>query len=207
MHIIALATGKGGATKSTTAIHLACEAEAHDESAAIIDLDEGQNSAMEWARERGRKEPKVVAVRGFKLREELERLKEAGRKWVFIDLPGRLELSAPGIQAADFVLIPCTPTTFDFQGSVKTVETCQRSGRRYAYLLSRVPLQGNKSRAKNFAKDLRDFNQPVCPIWIGHRQAVSDAIAEGRSIREYDPGSSSQVEFYMLFLWLKEQFK
>jgi chromosome partitioning protein len=206
MKIIALATGKGGVAKSTTAVHLACEAEARGEPAAIIDMDEGQNSAMEWARVRGRKEPKVVAVKGPKLREEIEKLRAAGIKWVFIDLPGRLELSAFGIEAADFVLILCTPSSFDFKGSLKTVQTCQRSERRYAYLLARVPLQGNKSRAKHFSKDLQGFSQPVCPIWIGHRQAIPDAIAEGRSIREYEPGGSSQVEFYMLFLWLKEQF-
>ena len=206
MRIIALATGKGGAAKSTTAIHLACEAEARGEPAAIIDLDEGQNSVKEWADIRGRKEPKVVAVRASRLREEIEKLREAGIKWTFIDLPGRLELSAPGIAAADLVLIPCTPSTLDFKGSVKTVQTCQRSERRYAYLLTRVPLQGSKSRARHFAEDLQGFNQPVCPIWIGHRQAIPDAIAQGRSIRECEPGGSSQVEFQMLFLWLKGQF-
>ena len=111
-----------------------------------------------------------------------------------------------GIEVADFVLIPCTPSTLDFKGSVKTVQTCQRSERRYAYLLTRVPLQGSKSRARHFAEDLQGFGQPVCPIWIGHRQAIPDAIAEGRSIRECEPGGLSQVEFHMLFLWLKEQF-
>ncbi len=207
MKIIALAQGKGGAAKSTTAIHLACEAIAHGESAAIIDMDESQQSSKNWANRRSSREPEVIAARTFKLKEEIERLRKDGKRWAFIDLPGRNEpTSGAGIVAADFVIIPTRPATVDFEASVSTVRACVRAQKRYAYLLSAVPLQGEKSRARKFTEELRDIKQPVCPISIGLKQDVSDALTDGKSVREHKPGCSSQVEFEMLFFWLKEQF-
>ena len=208
MKIIALAQSKGGASKSTTAIHLACEAIYAGEAAAIIDMDEGQQSSKKWANRRGTGIPEVVVTRPGEnfLNKEIRRLRMAGARWVFIDLPGRdAPVSSAGIVAADLVLIPTRPTTIDFEASVTTVQSAVRAGKRYCYLVSSVQPQGNKSRGRQFQAALEMLRppQPVCPVSIGQRVEIADAIAGGKSVREINPGGEAVREFEDLFRWLK----
>jgi len=210
MKIIALAQGKGGATKSTTAINLACEAIRARESAAIIDMDEGQQSAAKWAKRRDDKSPKVVVAGSFKLKEALEKLRQDRVKWVFLDLPGRnAPVSSAGIVAADFVIIPTRPTTIDFEASMPTVQACVRAKKPYTYLLSAVQPQGNKSRGKQFraALGLLPVPPPVCPCMVGQRVEIADAVAAGKSVREEKPDGEAAKEFEELFKWLRETLK
>ena len=120
MKIIALAQSKGGASKSTTAIHLACEAIHEGESAAILDMDEGQQSSVKWAKRRAAhnlKGPQVAVVKAMDLQSVLQRLRDAGAQWAFIDLPGRdAPVSSAGIVAADFVIIPTRADNDRFRG-------------------------------------------------------------------------------------------
>jgi chromosome partitioning protein len=207
--IIALAQSKGGASKSTTAIHLACEAFHEGESAAILDMDEGQLSSMKWAKRRSVHSldgPLVLAVKAINLRGELQRLSAEGVSWAFIDLPGRdAPVSSAGIVAAHFVIIPSRPTTIDFEASITTVQSCVRAGKRYAYLLTAVQPQGNKSEGRQFrtALELLPVPPPVCPHMIGQRVEIARAIAAGRSVRETKPEGEAAKEFEELFRWLK----
>jgi chromosome partitioning protein len=210
MKIIALAQSKGGASKSTTAIHLACEAIHEGESSAILDMDEGQQSSAKWARRREAHElagPQVVVVKASALQTALERLQQQGIRWVFIDLPGRdAPVSSAGIVAADFVIIPTRPTTIDFEASIPTVQACVRAKKPYVYLLSAVQPQGNKSRGRQFraALELLPVPPPVCPRMIGQRIEISDAVAAGKSVREVKPDGEASKEFEELFKWLKK---
>jgi len=210
MKIIALAQSKGGASKSTTAIHLACEAIYEGESAAILDMDEGQQSSAKWARRRAAhnlKGPEVAVVKAVDLQSVLQKLRDAGLQWAFIDLPGRdAPVSSSGIVAADFVIIPTRPTTIDFEASITTVQACVRAKKRYAYLLSAVQPQGNKSRGRQFraALELLPVPPPVCPRMVGQRVEISDAVAAGKSVREVKPDGEAAREFEELFKWLKE---
>lgn len=210
MKIIALAQSKGGASKSTTAIHLACEAIYEGESAAILDMDEGQQSSAKWAKRRQAHNlagPQVIVAKALDLQGALESLRQKGIRWVFIDLPGRdAPVSSAGIVAADFVLIPTRPTTIDFEASIPTVQACVRAGKRYAYLLSAVQPQGNKSRGRQFraALELLPVPPPVSPQMVGQRVEISDAVAAGKSVREIKPGGEAAKEFEELFKWLKK---
>jgi chromosome partitioning protein len=208
--IIALAQGKGGSTKSTTAINLACEAIQAGESAAIVDMDEGQQSAAKWAKRRDGKPPKVVVASSFKLKDALELLRRESTNWVFLDLPGRnAPVSSAGIVAADFVIVPTRPTTIDFEASFPTVQSCVRAKKPYTYLLSAVQPQGNKSRGKLFRASLGllPTPPPVCPWMIGQRVEIADALAEGKSVRELKPDGEAAKEFEELFKWLKTAVK
>jgi chromosome partitioning protein len=201
MKIIALAQSKGGASKSTTAIHLACEAIHEGESAVILDMDEGQQSSAKWAKRRAAHDlagPQVAVVKAVDLQSVLQKLRDAGAQWVFIDLPGRdAPVSSSGIVVADFVIIPTRPTTIDFEASIPTVQACARAGKRYVYLLSAVQPQGNKSRGRQFraALELLPVPPPVCPRMVGQRVEISDAVAAGKSVREVKPDGEAAKEF------------
>ncbi len=206
MKIVALATQKGGCGKSATAINLSCQAHASGARAALIDMDDGQHSSLNWSKRRSETQPAVMAMTAFKLQPALAKLREDGTDWVFIDLPGRDAPAAnAGLAAADFVLIPCRPVTLDFEASVATVQAAVRARKPYAYLLSIVPVHGDKARARRFADELTGAGQPVCPVFIVQRAVVPDAISEGLCACEAAPKSESTREFADLFQWLKGQ--
>lgn len=210
MKVVALATQKGGCGKSATAINLACQAHAAREKAALLDMDQGQHSSLNWGKRRTETEPQVIATTAFKLGATLAKLRDEGTAWVFIDLPGRDAPAAnAGLAAADFVLIPCRPVTLDFEASVATVQAAVRARKKYSYLLSIVPVHGDKARARRFAEELKDAKQPqpVCPVFIVQRAVVADAIGEGQCACEAAPEGESAREFAELFAWLKKEVK
>lgn len=188
MRIVALATQKGGCGKSATAINLACSAHAAGERAVLLDMDDGQRSALNWSKRRDGKPPAVQAVSAFKLAPALATLRDEGAQWAIIDLPGRDAPAAnAGLTAADFVLIPSRPATLDFEASLATVQACVRAHKRYAYLMNIAPAAGDKARAKRFSEELRAMGQPVCPVIIIQRAVVPDAIGQGRCACRVEP--------------------
>ena len=210
MKIVALATQKGGCGKSATAINLACQAHAAGSRAALLDMDDRQHSSLNWSKRRNEAQPTVIAMTAFKLQPTLAKLRQEGTDWIFIDLPGRDAPAAnAGLAAADYVLIPCRPVTLDFEASVATVQAAVRAGKRYSYLLSVVPVHGDKARARRFAEGLKaaEAPQPVCPVFIVQRAIVADAIGEGRCACEADPKGESAREFAALLDWLKGEVK
>ena len=110
------------------------------------------------------------------------------------------------MKAAEFVLIPCRPVDVDIEASITTVQGVVRSGKPYAYLMNIVP-QGSAVRAKKVLKALEDAGHPVCPIIIGQRAEVPDAIARGKGINEVSAKGAAAKDFAELFAWLNEQVK
>jgi chromosome partitioning protein len=138
----------------------------------------------------------------------LNRLKEKGVEWVFIDLPGRAAaVSSAGLKAADFVLVPCRPLDVDIQSSRSTVQAAVNIGKPYAYLMNIAPSAHDRKRAKEVQKYLREKGNKVADQIIVQRIEVPDAIAAGLGVNEYRPKSESTAEFASLYAWLKKEVK
>ena len=102
MHVVAVLSEKGGAGKTTTAIHLAVAAKIAGLDAVIIDLDP-QASAADWADRRGAP-PEAVAIPPARLNKLLGDLLGSGVQLVVIDT-GRDSNNAgyTAAQAADLI--------------------------------------------------------------------------------------------------------
>jgi chromosome partitioning protein len=202
MHIIAIGQQKGGVGKSSLAINLACQAVAAGELAAVVDMDAEQGTAARWGVRRSDPAPRVVTADARTLTTELAMLKGMGTKWVLLDLPGRsAPIATAGMKAAEFVLIPCRPVDVDIEASITTVQGIVRSGKAYAYLMNIVP-QGSTVRARKVLKALEDAGHPTCPVIIGQKAEVPDAIARGQGAK-----NTAAKDFAELFVWLNEQVR
>lgn len=123
--IVTIATTKGGAAKTTTAMLLAEAAGRAGHSALVVDADP-QGSATQWkevAEENG--EPirryKVVPVNRVMLSRTLAKATE---DWVFVDTPpGDPAVINEAIELADFVIIPSPVAPEDFNRAVHTFGT------------------------------------------------------------------------------------
>src|SRR4051812_22811565 len=105
MKTAAVISQKGGAGKTTIAVHLAVAAERGGRSAAIIDLDP-QASATTWKDLRQADTPPVVSSQPARLANVLATAAKHGAELVIIDTAPHSETAAlTAARAADLIMI------------------------------------------------------------------------------------------------------
>jgi chromosome partitioning protein len=107
MKTLAIISGKGGAGKTTLAVHLAVHANTRKRKVGIVDADP-QGSASHWYRLRDAPEPplkQLVAGELMKFQAQVEDVDML----VVDSAPAHSADMRAIVTAADFVLIPCRP--------------------------------------------------------------------------------------------------
>src|SRR3546814_10855396 len=119
MPTIAIISQKGGAGKTTLALHLAAAAEDSGHTALVIDVDP-QATASQWAAWRQDAPPVVIDSAPPRLAAKIEQATGQGAAFIVIDTPPHADSAASAaVEAADLVLIPCRPSAFDL-AAIKT---------------------------------------------------------------------------------------
>ena len=193
--IIAVATQKGGAGKSTISIHLAVQAMQSKKNAQVILLDlDPQGSVADWAQLRELEDPIVLQAMAGNLSAYLSQAQDDGANYVVIDTPphagGTIDAA---IRAADLVVIPIRPGTFDINAAAGTVEIMAQTGRPGIFVLSQVAAVGLEG--DDTAAVLQDLypDVPVAKARLGQRKAFMQALISGQAITEFDRPSSKAV--------------
>ena len=114
MRTIAIISQKGGAGKTTVAIHLAVAAELRGMKTALFDLDP-QASASSWSDKRNSPSPAVVSAQAARLPGLLKQAEDQSAALVFIDsAPNADSASLAAASGADLILILApTEAAFD----------------------------------------------------------------------------------------------
>jgi cellulose biosynthesis protein BcsQ len=141
MLVITVALLKGGVGKSTVAVTLA-ELASHGGNVTVIDMDP-MASAYRWSRlaaESGTPLRSTVVPRADKSLSKNLGAAALGADIVVIDAPppGDLALGRAAIEAADYVVIPCTPELAALDRVPATVDIATDAGKRYRVLLTMV---------------------------------------------------------------------
>src|ERR1035437_1235665 len=109
MKTIAIISQKGGAGKTTLAVHLAVEAERRGLKSALFDLDP-QASAASWSDKRVAETPVVISAQAGRLPNLIEQARGQDAGFIIIDsAPNADSASLVAAKAADLILIPCRP--------------------------------------------------------------------------------------------------
>ena len=142
MKIIAIISQKGGAGKTTIAVHLAVAAEQCGLKTALFDLDP-QASASSWSDKRSNPSPAVVSAQASRLPGLLEQAAAQDADLVIIDsAPNADTASLAAAKAADLILIPCRPASFDLNAIGTTLSLAAVASKPAYVLLNAVPPQG-----------------------------------------------------------------
>jgi chromosome partitioning protein len=203
MKVVALSSRKGGAGKSTIAVHLAVAAEAAGLATAIFDLDPQASSAL-WSDHRGEPIPAVVPAQAPRLRALLKQAVENNADLVLLDTPPHADgVAAEAGAVADAVLIPCRPSAFDLDAIGASVRLAQAAKRPCWVIINAAPIQGVEVEETREA--LRAAGVQVSPVVIHQRKAFASRIHEGRTATEIEPGGKAAAEIEALLAWLCDQ--
>jgi len=204
MPTIAIISQKGGAGKTTLALHLAAAAQASGRVALVVDTDP-QATASQWAAWRQEAPPEVIDSPPPRLAAKIAAAKEQGAEVIVIDTPPHADSAArAAVEAADLVLIPCRPSAFDLSAIQTTAKLVQLLRRPAFVVFTAGP--PNAPRIYQEAGELVDsFGTPPCPVLLPDRAAYRHASAEGRTVMESEPAGKAAEEVRDLYKWTCRQ--
>jgi chromosome partitioning protein len=197
MMTVALMSQKGGAGKSTLALHLGCEAANNGLRALLIDLDPQGNVAA-WASRRGDRPPDVSAEHPANLERALSAAKQEGYELVVLDTAPHADRTALlAARAANLILVPCRPSTFDLEAIQTTLDLCQLTKRQAWVVLNAAPI---RSRVVDEAKSqIERTGGNVSPVVVRQRVAFQHGLIDGRTAAEFEPGGAAADEVTCLY--------
>lgn len=198
MATISIASDKGGVSKTTLAILLACELAADGYEVALIDADLNQQAAAF-----GKKVhmPGLTVLGDAREDNILSMLREAeaGNEIVFVDLPGGSStLALKSLHRSHFVLVPCQASLPDVKAAMKTmaqIDDAQELARTpiaRALVWTRV-LPGFESRAARHVRRTIEAGQgfSIMASSLMERAAFRELHIIGRVPRQTDRDSNA----------------
>lgn len=203
MHVLVMASQKGGSGKTTLSGHLAVEADkANIGPVALIDTDP-QGSLSHWWNAREASSPHFAKVGLLQLSEALEELRRTGIKLAVVDTPPAITDSISQVVAhADLVVIPTRPSPHDLRSVGATVDIAERHGKPLVFVVN-----GATARARITGEAAIALSQhgTVAPITLHHRVDFAASMVDGRSVGEVMPKSQSAKEVRDLWTYIQDR--
>jgi chromosome partitioning protein len=195
---IAFVSQKGGAGKTTLAVHLAAQAAASGYGTVIIDIDP-QASAAAWGDWRNGQDPDVITTHPPRLKKTLAESAAEGAQVAIIDTdpqagPGARE----AVEVADLVIIPCRPRHLDLHATEATATLV--SGKKAFVLFNVMPPNATQLFAK-VTPVIEGYGLRTAPISIADRATYHRAISKGLVAAEIEPISRAAAEIEALWTW------
>jgi chromosome partitioning protein len=202
--VIAVTNLKGGVGKTTIATNIAVCLAHEGYDVCIVDTDLGQQSSMEWS---GNRSPdlKPIPVFGInvkQLNKEVDDLKKRYDIVVIDGTPHLSELADRTILASNVLLIPLTPSVYDFRGfegfmqrfeQIKTIKDANGSNTDAYVIINRVVPNTNVS--KDISEAVEAYNIKMLKTRLVSRISYVDTASEGRGVVEYkDKKAKEEME-------------
>ncbi|MFT8242770.1 ParA family partition ATPase [Roseomonas sp. BN140053] len=191
--VIAVASRKGGAGKSTVVANLATALRAAGTRVALLDVDP-QGTLTRWAQVRPATVPEIgfEAAAGWRVPQSVDRhRREDG--FVILDTPPHADNDAKlAIRTADLVVIPLQPSMPDLWAIDGTLAIAAAEKKPVALMLNRVPAQGRLRDEVAAAVAERDL--PLLAGAFGNRTAFASAFGHGLGVVEQAPRSPAADE-------------
>ena len=204
MLTVAVISQKGGAGKTTLAVHLGTAAHGAGLPTVIVDADP-QATASRWGKWRAGKDPDVIDCASHSLLpDKLEALAHAGAAFAIIDTPPAADIMArEACRAASLLLIPCRPRAFDLDAVRTTAELAKASGKPAFVIFMAGPSRGSVLYPE--ATELvQRIGLQVAPVMLPERAAFHHSVAEGKTAAEIDPKGKAAEDVAQLWAWISK---
>lgn len=200
---------KGGVGASTLAREVGVIAAAEGKRVVFIDLDPQASLSKWWNRRTAAMtdapNPALASPPPQQLLGALTRLRETdGADLVIVDVPPSVHSFMLGVmRASDFILVPCRPTSDDFEALPEIVDMIEQSGRRYAFVITQAPT-GRRIRSVEDAVPILARQGRVAGV-LRFRVTFPAAAAAGLTSTEYEPDSKAADEIRDLWSFVAEE--
>ena len=197
MFVIAVASQKGGAGKTTLAAHLAVRAGIAGQGPVVLIDTDPQGSLAEWWHARSDETPALAVVKPEQLGANLAELRSYGTAVAVIDTPPALTGSIEQvIQMADLIIIPVRPSPHDLRAAGGTVQMAQRAGKPFMFVVN-----GASPRASITAQAVAALSEHgrVAPVILYQRTEYAASMIDGRTVVEAAPSGRSAQEIAELW--------
>jgi chromosome partitioning protein len=203
MHVLVLASQKGGSGKTTLSGHLAVEADlAGIGPVALIDTDP-QGSLSHWWNARQSQTPHFAKVGLLELGAALQQLAASGVKLAVIDTPPAITSSISQVVAhADLVAVPTRPSPHDLRAVGATVEIAERHGKPVIFVVNAAT---PRARITGEAAIALSQHGTVAPVTLHHRVDFAASMVDGRTVGEVAAKSQSAKEVRDLWLYIQDR--
>jgi chromosome partitioning protein len=186
VHVVVVASQKGGAGKTTIARNLAVAAGG---SAALVDTDP-QGSLTDWWNRRQAEVPALARLDGD-MAAGLAALGEGGMELVLIDTPPSVHpWMTDLLRLADLVLIPVRPSPDDLAAVEATLDLVEAAGRPFAFVVSQA--KPGTILAREAVPALAQHGR-VAPVVLHDRVEFPTSAIEGRGVTEREGSSAEEV--------------
>lgn len=221
--VISILNQKGGAGKTTLAIHIAM-ALAQEEQASgrtrvlVVDADQ-QGSALDWSGSRSNAAAKeegvstdspsfpVIGLPKASLHRELPKLVK-DYNHIVIDGPPRVyDVTRSAILASDLVLIPVQPSPYDVWAAKEIVDLVREASSfnenlKCAFVINRKIV--NTAIGRDVSEALSGYELPILQSHISQRVGFAESAGQGQTVLETAPNSAASEEIRALVKELKE---
>lgn len=187
--IIAVTNLKGGVGKTTIAVNLAVCFAKRDYKVCVVDTDSEQRSSVKWS---GQRDENLVPIPVFAVGEKLNKEIEAlDRDYEFVIIDGTPQLSEKAnrtILASDLILIPITPSGFDFWSFEHFLERYEQA-KGFKEKIHAYVLLNKFTEMRNIGKEVKEalsqFEIPVLSSTLAERVAYQETTIQGIGVVEY----------------------
>ena len=191
MHIIVVASQKGGAGKTTLTRSLAVANQQTAGATAILDTDP-QGSLTSWWNRRESEAPVLVKIDPADLDAGISKLEAAGFEYLFIDTPPSVHPELSNLLArASLAIIPVRPSPDDLDAVGDTLSLVEESGCPFVFVLTqakprtRLQMQAVMALAKH---------GKLAPTVIHDRTDFPTAAITGKTVTEVEQEGPSANE-------------
>ena len=203
MHVIAVASCKGGTGKTTLAGHIAVAAErAGVKPALVVDTDP-QGNLAEWWVARQSHSPMFAEALPERLSAGVERIASLGVQLLVIDTPPALEAKVSAIIGiADLVVIPVRPSPHDLRAVGATATLAEQQGKPFVFVVNAAT---PRTKILNEAVLALSQHGTVAPVILHHRTGFAGSMIDGRTVLEIPGNERSAQEIEQLWDYLAKR--
>ena len=206
MKIWAVISQKGGAGKTTIALHLAVSAANDGRSIVVLDLD-AQQSAVRWSRIRESDEPRLSGVILPDLARSLATATKEGVDYVIIDTSPRADSDSIEVaKQADMIIVPVRPSFLDLAAVDETMQVIKAAKQEDKTILVLNAVAPRTTEAKDAADFLKGLGT-VLREQLGERADYRRALLKGQGVTEFAPKSAAAKELAKFYKALQKHAK
>lgn len=208
--ILSFSQLKGGAGKTTLALHVAAGLAFHGKRVLFVDAD-SQGSAKDWARARpGEPLFRLIVMADHEIHKRLPAIAK-DFDHVVIDTPPRIaDVSRSALAAADLAIMPVQPSPLDVWALDATVKLVKDAQAILPKLKSAITINRkvvNTAIGRDVAEALTDYGIPVFKTHIAQRIAMAESLAVGATALETEPHGQAAAEVHALVNEIKRMMK